>query len=163
MLCHDAHCILQGPIRNSGAIVNLLLRLQRLIRFPLFPLLIQPAMTGPLHDEGPITRGHSRDIHTFATMDGYQCGRGTRDPEALMITRRTRVLLHAAPISRGAPRNFEALATMGGDYLVRVGPYGLELELLVRRPGTTALSCGRPGALRAARDFQALVTMSCRE
>ena len=155
--------ILQVPFLNSGAIVNLLLRLQRLIRFPLSPLLIRIAMTRPLDNGGPITRGHSSDIHTFATMDGYQGRRGIRDTEALMITRRTRVLLHAAPIFRGAPRNLEALATMGGDYLVRVGPYRLELELLVRCPGTTGLSCGRPVALRAARYFQALVTMRCRE
>ena len=71
-VCHDTHCILQGPILNSGAIFNLLLRLQRLIRCLLFPLLIQTAMTGPLDDGGAITRGHAEYINAFATMHGHQ-------------------------------------------------------------------------------------------
>ena len=48
---------------------------------------------------------------------------------------------------------------MFGDNLERAGPHRVELELLVRRPGTTALHGARAGALRAARDFQAFVTM----
>ena len=78
----------------------------------------------------------------------------------------TSELLQAGPIGRGGPSNIEALATMFGDQLERAGPHRGELELLVGRPGTTALSRGRAGALHAARDFQALVTvpsLECRE
>ena len=120
-------------------------------------------MTGILLDGGPITRGHSRDINAFATMYGHQHGRGTCDTKPLIIPIMTSVLLQARAVLRGAPSNIKALATMFGDQLERVGPHGLELELLVCRPGTTALSRGRAVALRAALDFQALVTMSCRE
>ena len=120
-------------------------------------------MTGPLNDGGPITGGPALDINAFTTMHGHQRGRRTRDTEPLMRTIGTRVLLYARPVRRGGPSNLEALATMVGDQLERVGSDGGELELLGGRPGTTALSRGRAGALRAARDFQALLTMRRRE
>ena len=120
-------------------------------------------MTGILLDGGPIPRGHSRDINAFATMHGHQRGRGTRDTKPLIIPIMASVLLYARPVRRGGPTNIETLATMFGDQLERVGPHGLELELLVCRPGTTAVNGGRAVALRAARDFQALLTMCRRE
>ena len=107
-ICAMIHIsILQGPILNSGAIVNLLLRLQRLIRFPLFPLLIGgSANTGILLDVSPIMHRTRppRHIYAFTTMHGHQRRRGTCDPEPLMITRTTSVLLRARAVRRGAPR-----------------------------------------------------------
>ena len=120
-------------------------------------------MTGKLHDGGPISGGLRRDINAFATMHGHQRGRGTRDTESLMSARRTSVLLRARAVRRGGPSNLEALATMVGLKLERWGSDGGELELLVRCSGTTTLSRGGAVAWRAARDFQALVTMGRRQ
>ena len=118
-------------------------------------------MTGVLPDGGPITRGLCPDIKAFTTMHGHQRGWRTRDTEPLMIPITTSVLLQAGPIGSGGSSNLEALATMVGDQLERVSSDGGELELLVVSPVTAALY--GTGALRAARDFQTLVTVRCFE
>jgi hypothetical protein len=76
-----------------------------------------------------------------------------------MSARRRDVLLHAGLICLGAPSNLEALTTMVGLKLKRWGSDGGELELLVPPTVTNALSRDRAVAWRAARDFQALLTM----
>ena len=76
---------------------------------------------------------------------------------------RTGVLLQAGPIGCGTPSNLEALATMVGDQLERVGSDGGELELLVVSTVTAALNGAGAVAWRAARDFQALLTMRRRQ
>ena len=124
---------------------------------------MQTAQACPLIHGTPIPRRRAPNLNAFTTMHGHQRGRRTRDTEPLMSAARTGVLLQARAVRRGGPSNLEAFATMVGDQLERVGSDGGELELLVCRPGTIAVNGGRAVALRAARDFQALLTMRRRE
>ena len=127
------------------------------------PLLILPTMTRPLQDGGPIIRRPSSHIQTEATMDRHYSRRRFRQPEPLLCSRGTCVLLDPGAIRLRGSGNLQAVATMARLELEDIGPHRQELELLVRASGTTTLHHDRIRALRTPLDGKTLPTVPSRQ